>query len=194
MMPSAAGACRASAPIASAVVSSSATDPLTIREAAPEEFGAVGELLVGAYDAAGVLDGSGYAATLRDVGGRAARASVIVAVDADGTLLGTVTLLGDGGALAEIARAGECEFRMLAVDPTAGRRGVARALVAHIAEAAAARGFARLVCCSKDDMHAAHALYARLGFVREPDRDWSPRAGIRLEVYALGLRPPIISA
>jgi hypothetical protein len=36
-------------------------------------------------------------------------------------------------------------------------------------------------------MTAAHRIYVHLGFVRAPERDWSPRAGIFLEAYPLDL-------
>ena len=36
-------------------------------------------------------------------------------------------------------------------------------------------------------MTAAHRLYGRLGFTRLPERNWSPRPGIDLLVYALEL-------
>jgi hypothetical protein len=33
----------------------------------------------------------------------------------------------------------------------------------------------------------AHRLYQRLGFVRCPERDWSPLPGVELVVYRLDL-------
>jgi hypothetical protein len=36
-------------------------------------------------------------------------------------------------------------------------------------------------------MLAAHAVYRRLGFVREPERDWSPIPGVDLVAFALDL-------
>jgi hypothetical protein len=49
------------------------------------------------------------------------------------------------------------------------------------------RGRRALVASSQDRMLRAHALYRRLGFVREPDRDWSPIPGVELIVFTLAL-------
>jgi hypothetical protein len=36
-------------------------------------------------------------------------------------------------------------------------------------------------------MRPAQAIYARLGFVRRPDRDWEPVPGVRLLGFSLAL-------
>jgi hypothetical protein len=36
-------------------------------------------------------------------------------------------------------------------------------------------------------MRAAQAIYARLGFVRRPERDWEPVPGVHLLGFALAL-------
>jgi ribosomal protein S18 acetylase RimI-like enzyme len=158
---------------------------VTVRAARPAEHAAVGELCVQAYRAADVAVAR-YEPTLRDVAGRAARADVLVAEDGGERLLGTVTFVLDGP-LREIAGSGEAEFRMLAVDPTAGGRGIGTTLVRECADRARAAGRARLVCSSQPGMLAAHAVYRRLGFVREPERDWSPIPGVDLVAFALDL-------
>jgi ribosomal protein S18 acetylase RimI-like enzyme len=98
-------------------------------------------------------------------------------------VLGVVTYAPEPGPFQEIARPGEAEFRMLAVDPAAQGRGVGEAIVADLLERTRARGLARLVCSTQRGMQAAHRLYERCGFTREPDRDWSPAANIVLIVY-----------
>jgi hypothetical protein len=60
-------------------------------------------------------------------------------------------------------------------------------------------GCTRVRLSSQEDMTAAHRLYERLGFVRTPERDWSPVPGLRLRTYALELsraavRPPAPAA
>jgi hypothetical protein len=42
-----------------------------------------------------------------------------------------------------------------------------------------------VVLSTERRMTAAHRLYARLGFRRLPERDWSPTPGVDLLVYAL---------
>ncbi len=36
-------------------------------------------------------------------------------------------------------------------------------------------------------MRAAHRIYERLGFTRDPERDWSPLPGVELLAFALRL-------
>jgi len=156
-----------------------------VRRARPAEHALLGELCVRAYAEDG-LGPAGYEAMLRDVDARAAAAEVLVA-EAGGELLGTVTLMLEPGLLTEIAAPHEGEFRMLAVSPAARGRGAGAALVHACAAAARACGHRALVCSSQDRMIAAHQLYARLGFVREPARDWSPVPGVELLAFALVL-------
>jgi GNAT superfamily N-acetyltransferase len=154
-----------------------------IRAAAPDELHAVADLCVAAY--APFLSGTGdYADVLRDTARRAADAELLVAVD--GELLGTVTFVPDGGPLGEIARPDETEFRMLAVDPAAQGRGVGLALMQRIIDDS--RGRAGVVCSTQPVMRAAHRVYEKLGFRRDPQRDWSPTPGIDLLAFVLHLR------
>jgi ribosomal protein S18 acetylase RimI-like enzyme len=158
---------------------------VTVRPARPEEHAEIGELCVMAYRAAGVAVDR-YEPTLRDVAGRAQAADVLVAQDGGEKLLGTVTFVL-GGPLREIATPQEAEFRMLAVDPTAGGRGVGTLLVRECAERARAAGLARLVCSTQPAMAAAHVVYRRLGFVRDPARDWKPIPEVDLVALVLEL-------
>jgi len=158
---------------------------VTIRPACAGEYGLVGDLCVEAYRAAGVAVDS-YEATLRDVAGRASAADVLVAQDDGERLIGTVTFVL-GGPLGEIATPEEGEFRMLAVDPSVRGRGIGTQLVEVCAERARAAGRTALVCSSQPAMLAAHAVYRKLGFVRDPARDWSPVPGVELVAFALAL-------
>jgi ribosomal protein S18 acetylase RimI-like enzyme len=154
--------------------------PLTIRQASPDEYAAVGELCVAAYGE--LLDGTGdYVDVLRDAASRAADAELLVAVDEQ--LLGTITFVPDGGPLGEIARPDETEFRMLAVSPAAQGRGIATALLQQLVDETARRGRAGIVCSSQPAMRTAHRIYERLGFTRDPERDWSPTPGVDLLAF-----------
>ena len=158
---------------------------LTIRPATPSEFAAVGELCVSAY--AGLLPHDHfYLDVLRDAAGRAADAELLVAVD-DDELLGTVTFVPSGGPLAEISRADESEFRMLAVSPAAQGRGIGTALLRQVLDASRAAGRRAVVCSSQPAMRAAHTVYTRLGFERLPERDWSPVPGVDLLAFSVTL-------
>ncbi len=67
-------------------------------------------------------------------------------------------------------------------------RGVGRALVeACISRARQVPGCRRLVLSTQPGMLAARRIYESRGFVRDPDRDWSPVPGLTLMAYVLGL-------
>jgi ribosomal protein S18 acetylase RimI-like enzyme len=161
-----------------------------VRAAGPADFPTVARLTVDAYEADGQAPGEhGYDVVLADVATRARTGEVLVAVDdnavdhnaVDGdAIVGAVTFVRSGSDYAQLAREGEAEFRMLAVDPAAQRRGVATALVRACLARAADLGCSHVVICARDIAETAHRLYARLGFARIPERDWSPAPGVRL--------------
>jgi ribosomal protein S18 acetylase RimI-like enzyme len=82
----------------------------------------------------------------------------------------------------------EAEIRALAVRPDSRGSGVGRALLAAVIERAAGDGVRTLVLMTQPDMKAAHHLYEEAGFVRLPERDWSPEPGATLLAYAKQLR------
>jgi len=160
---------------------------MEIRPAAPAEFAAVGDVCVAAYASFSGSSSMGYVDQLRDVARRAAAAEVLVAADPGGRVLGTVTFVPDGGPLGEIATSNETEFRMLAVDPAAQGRGVGAALLERVVEASRRPGKDGIVCSSLPSMRSAHRLYARAGFTRAPERDWSPVSGVDLLSFVRAL-------
>lgn len=150
----------------------------TIRVIRPEEYDALGEITARAYLDDGLLDfgeDDPYLEFLRDVAARADGSEVLVAVDGGGTVLGGVAYAVGGSAWANVAGEGEAEFRMLAVAGSARGRGVGEALVrACVDRARATEGCVRVCLSTHKAMLAAHRIYERLGFVRTPERDWSP--------------------
>ncbi|MGF7233696.1 MAG: GNAT family N-acetyltransferase [Frankia sp.] len=165
---------------------------LTVREARPAEFTAVGELTAAAY---GSLATGAYRAQLDAAATRADHAVLLVA-ELDGRMAGTVTLVLAGGPYAEISahRADAAEFRMLAVDPSARGHGVGECLVRACLDRARAAGLARMMLCTMPEMTSARRLYSRLGFVRRPDLDWEPEPGVFLLAHTLPLQdslPPV---
>ena len=138
---------------------------VAIRPARPSEFPAIGDLCVAAY-APFVAAGDGYAAGLRDVGRRAAAAEVLVAADGD-ALLGTVTFVPAGGPLGEIARPGETEFRMLAVDP---RRAVASARRSSAMSSARPGGSASRASSARASPRCARPTACTIGWASDAIR------------------------
>jgi ribosomal protein S18 acetylase RimI-like enzyme len=100
------------------------------------------------------------------------------------SIVGAVLFVLPGSRYAELARPGEGEFRMLAVDPAAQGRGVGRELVLACLDRAAAAGCSAVVISVRDTAAAAQRLYTRLGFRRMPQVDHSPLP----DVHLLGMR------
>jgi ribosomal protein S18 acetylase RimI-like enzyme len=159
-----------------------------IREARTGELEAAGEVVAEAY---GALPGDPhrpYLARVRDAASRARHCPVLVAVDRDGRVVGSVTYVpGPGNPFAEQELEGEAGFRMLGVAPAAQGRGVGRRLVEACIEQARATGRTGIVILTTPVMTSAQALYRSLGFVRVPERDPDPPPGVRLLAFRLDL-------
>ncbi|GEM_PF-111376 len=156
---------------ATASVPSAATRGWSIRLVRTEEYERAGEVTAQAYlSSYGELSDQ-YIASLRDVAGRVRSGDVWVAADDAGEILGTVWVSRPNRPLAGIARPGETDFRQLAVAPSARGRGIGEALTRHVIALARERGSHRVVMNSGPEMVGAHALYAKLGFRRLPERE-----------------------
>jgi ribosomal protein S18 acetylase RimI-like enzyme len=162
---------------------------IIVRAARREDFEAIARVTVAAYRADGQLDGGhGYENVLADVAARAEAGELLVAVDeAADQVVGSVLFVLPGSAYAELSGPGEAEFRMLAVDPSAQRRGVGEALVRSCLARAAEHSSTVIMISVRDFSHPARRLYTRLGFVRVPARDWSPVPGVELLALRLDL-------
>jgi ribosomal protein S18 acetylase RimI-like enzyme len=158
---------------------------VAVEDATPADWPRIAELTVAVYRDER-LASDAYLPQLADVAGRAGRSQLIVARE-DGAVVGAVALVL-GGDFGEVTRSpDEAAFRMLVVDPAARGRGVGETLVRECLDRARAAGRRRMVLSTGPQMAAAHRVYRRLGFTRLPERDWSPRPGIDLLVYALEL-------
>ncbi|UKA72260.1 GNAT family N-acetyltransferase [Arthrobacter sp. FW306-06-A] len=165
--------------------------PLTVtfRRAVPADFPEVRRITRDAYIGAGHFPADHpYMSVLEDVEHRAEHAQVWVA-EADGKVAAAVTLTFAGEPYSEIARDGELEFRMLAVDPAHQGGGVGRAVVRQIVEhARQLPGISAISITSATFMERAHALYRSLDFRRAPERDWYvPGEDVLLWVFRLQL-------
>ena len=163
---------------------------MKIREAAPAEMGEIGDIRVAAYQSGGYMStDSGYAPILRGLG-TDGNGEVLVATAAEGQaerIIGTIMLQPWPHAGEVVTGPHEAEIRALAVRPEAQGQGVGRELLRHVLGRAPEFGVSHLVLCTTPQMRAAHHLYEREGFVRLPERDWSPAPGEPLLVYGLRL-------
>jgi GNAT superfamily N-acetyltransferase len=161
-----------------------------IRPVRPEEYEALGELTVAAYHSVpiAVEHQDEYDIQLRDVRRRADTSCVLVAVGPEGELLGGVTYVrGPDDPYAEALVMGEVGMRMLAVDPARHGRGIGRALTQACLDRARDAGRRRLLLHTGTWMPNAVALYEKMGFAREPGRDFTPVPGIALIAYSFAL-------
>jgi ribosomal protein S18 acetylase RimI-like enzyme len=160
---------------------------LEVRTARADELDAAGDLVADVYVAEGWSTQEAYTAELRDARTRAAHADVLVAVE-DGQVVGTVTLVLEGGPYAEGYESGDAVIRMLATAPAARGKGIASALMGEAVRRAREAGKSAVRLATQPGMHAAQHLYERMGFVRTTERDWSPAPALCLLTYWLPLR------
>lgn len=112
-----------------------------------------------------------YLAELRDVAGRAERATVLVAVEG-GRVVGCATVELQESIDGEIDIAPEqANLRMVAVDPAERRRGVGRALVETSLDVARRAGKRLVTLHTTAPMRAAQRMYEAMGFRRDPAAD-----------------------
>lgn len=147
------------------------SEDVVVRLVRADEHDAVADLSERAYTLEYDIS-AGYLSTLRSVAERAQEHQVWVAVDnLDGTLLGAVATPKRAHTISPLARSGELDFRLLAVDPPARGRGVGGLLTRHVIELARLRGLDHVVMNSGPQMIGAHRLYEKLGFTRMLDRE-----------------------
>lgn len=164
---------------------------VVVRQVPPTEVALVaacGALVAEVYGGERLLvDEDRYLARVADAMPRAQEAVLLAALDVD-DLVGTATYAAADSPWSELARSGEAEMRMLAVDGQARGRGVGRLLTDACLDRARGEGCTRFVLSSGPLMTAAHRMYEAMGFMRTPERDWSPVPEVVLVTYGLDLR------
>lgn len=153
-----------------------------MRPLRPDEYEQAGTVTAGAYReyepvARGWDRWGQYLQELADVAGRSRHAVVLGAVDG-GQVLGTATVEIERDVDGVPRAPGDpAHLRMLAVDPTARRRGVARALMTQAIDLARASGRKAMILPTTPYMKAGHPLYEELGFRRTPEHDVADQTG-----------------
>jgi ribosomal protein S18 acetylase RimI-like enzyme len=114
-------------------------------------------------------------------------AAPVFLAEEDGAIVGVVALYPPGAEVRVVGGEGEAELSRLAVARRARRRGVAWALTLHCIDTALEAEYEAIVLWSRSHQTAAHQLYEKLDFVRQPGRDSSDARGPR-RVYRIDLR------
>lgn len=154
----------------------------TVRDARPEEFNAIGRLMVEVYSS---LEGFPkpeeqplYYHMLANIGDFTfkPKTRLLVAVTDEGDIGGGVVYFSDmlyygsgGTATAEKNAAG---FRLLAVDPIQRGKGIGRLLSQACVDQAKDDGVEQLIIHSTESMQVAWGMYERIGFERSEDLDF----------------------
>jgi GNAT superfamily N-acetyltransferase len=164
-----------------------------VREALAGEYEDLGRLIQRAY-AEYARPGDplwdGYFSMLADVTGRAAFATVLVAVTG-GHVVGTATAELDATIEGtKDLQPGQANFRLLAVDPPARGHGAGRRLVRACIQVARVAGKNVATLHTTGQMAAAQRIYRSLGFERDPPRDIELSPDLLLQAFRLPLRPP----
>ena len=160
---------------------------MEIRPVRDEEHTELADITVTAYLGTGHVDDE-YEPVLRDVAGRVAGAEVFVAVDGDDRVLGGVTYVPDRASpYAEFDIEHAAGVRMLAVHPAFQGQGIGEALTLECIDLARRQGRKELILHSGLSMKAAHQIYEKLGFERDPNLDWWPTPSIELLGYRMHL-------
>ncbi|MBI3648155.1 MAG: GNAT family N-acetyltransferase [Actinobacteria bacterium] len=146
---------------------------IEVREAHPGEHAEAGRATAAAYrEFVRPEDPSvweEYLARIADVAGRAARTTILVAVE-DGRVLGSATLeLAERTEPGDPLPAHEAHVRMLGVDPSARGRGIGPMLTRECLRRAAEAGKTILTLNTTPRMRAAQRMYESLGFDRGKD-------------------------
>ena len=168
---------------------------LEIREIRPDEYKALGQLMINVYS---TLDGfpspdeqPGYYEMLANIGSlnEEQDTKVLVAISAEGELIGGVVYFGDmarygsgGTATSEKNTSG---FRLLAVDLRSRGAGAGRALSNACIQLAKDSGHAQVILHTTLAMQVAWGLYLKLGFERSSDLDFLQE---ELPVFGFRLR------
>ncbi len=127
-----------------------------------------------------------YARTLPDTRVRVDEGELLVAVDTDGQVVGTVSLYLEPRPTSGHWRDDDAVIRFLAVRPDRRHTGVGAALLEQCLGRAHSAGKRRLALQTTPSMTQASAMYRRRGFVRDQSGD-QVFGSFVLEAYAKAL-------
>lgn len=145
---------------------------IEIREAAgPEEQAEAGRLTLAAYEEFAPRFAPGdwdvYAPTLPDTRTRVEQGKLLIALDENDEIVGTISYYPKPAPTSTHWRPDDANIRFLAVRPDRRREGIGRALMQECITRATAAGKNRLALQTTPHMTAAIDMYLRAGFLRD---------------------------
>ena len=155
-----------------------------VRDARETDAAMIGTLVAAVYVGEGWSPESAW---LRLGDGNWVMGQGTVLVAAGQSVLGSVLMALPGQPGRQIGRDDEVEVRLLAVSPDARGSGIGEALMREILRRAATLGFEAVVLSTQTRMLAAQRLYDRLGFERQPERDWQRDSGAPMLVFRIAI-------
>ncbi|KPA33418.1 FR47-like protein [Leptospira interrogans] len=99
------------------------------------------------------------------------RGKILVAL-ANNTAIGLIIVGTYTNPYRQIAEIDEAEMQLIATLPKFRQQGVASSLCRTFEVEAKILGFRKVVLSTQSTMKAAHKLYEKLGYLRNPSRDW----------------------
>ena len=170
-------------------------EDITVRAAHTAEHAQISRLTLDAYrQYATLMAPSAWAALEQAVHVSLADDTGVtrIVAEVDGVIVGSAALYApDAAAYGALASPTSWpEVRLVAVAPTARGRGIARALVDECVRRARLAGATTLGLHTSRTMRDAIRLYERMGFVRDPERDFQPPGAELVEGYLLRLDDP----
>ncbi|MFQ3857431.1 GNAT family N-acetyltransferase [Leptospira kirschneri] len=99
------------------------------------------------------------------------RGKILVAL-ANDTAIGLIIVGTYTNPYRQIAEIDEAEMQLIATLPKFRQQGVASSLCRTFEEEAKILGFRKVVLSTQSTMKAAHKLYEKLGYLKNPSRDW----------------------
>jgi GNAT superfamily N-acetyltransferase len=169
---------------------------ITVRNARPEEFEQIGQLMVRVYSALEGFpkqaDQPAYYSMLLNIGAFASKPNteLLVAVSGSHHILGGVVYFSDmknygSGGIAPMEK-NAAGFRLLAVDKLYRGFGIGRQLTIECIRKAKEAGLSQMIIHSTKAMETAWKMYESMGFRRSSDLDFMqenlPVFGFRLKL------------
>ena len=165
-----------------------------VRTARPEEFEAIGKLMIMVYSQLEgfpkISEQPEYYFMLANVGvfANTPGAEILVAASAIGKIAGAIVFFNDmkhygsGGSATQEKNA--CGFRLLATDILTRKKGIGKMLINACIEKAKTGKAVQMIIHSTQAMEIARSMYEKMGFKRSEDLDFMqgslPVMGYRL--------------